>query len=61
MSLGIPHYHDLEWRFDVELASRSLQHQTNPVVVLRLHTKEGKKTEANILHFFGVRRLLVDG
>ena len=49
MSLGIPHYHDLEWRFDVELASRSLQHQTNPVVIMRLHTKEGEKKSADIL------------
>jgi len=49
MSVKIPHYHDLEWRFDVELASRSLQHQTNPVVIMRLHTKEGDKKSANIL------------
>lgn len=49
MSLGIPHYHDLEWRFDVELASRSLQHQTNPVVIMRLHTKEGEKKSADVL------------
>lgn len=49
MSFGIPHYHDLEWRFDVELASRSLQHQTNPVVIMRLHTKEGEKKSADIL------------
>lgn len=49
MSLGIPHYHDLEWRFDVELASRSLQDQTNPVVIMRLHTKEGEKKSADIL------------
>ena len=49
MCLGIPHYHDLEWRFDVELASRSLQHQTNPVVIMRLHTKEGEKKAAEIL------------
>lgn len=49
MSFGTPHYHDLEWRFDVELASRSLQHQTNPVVIMRLHTKEGEKKCANVL------------
>ena len=49
MSLGVPHYHDLEWRFDVELASRSLQHQTNPVVIMRLHTKEAEKKSADVL------------
>lgn len=41
MSMDLPHYHNLEWRFDVQLASRSLQRQTQPVVVLRLHTKDG--------------------
>ena len=50
MAMAIPHYHDLEWRFDVELASRSLRHQTNPIIVMRLHTKEGeKKINADIL------------
>ena len=49
MSFVTPHYHDLEWRFDVELASRSLQHQTNPVIIMRLHTKEGGKRSADVL------------
>lgn len=49
MTMAIPHYHDLEWRFDVELASRSLRHQTNPIIVMRLHTKEGEKKIADIL------------
>lgn len=49
MSFGTPHYDDLEWRFDVELASRSLQHQTNPVIIMRLHTKEGEKKSADVL------------
>ena len=41
MSLNLPHYQDLEWRCDVELASRSLQRQAQPSVLLRLHTKQG--------------------
>ena len=45
MSMDLPHYHNLEWRFDVQLASRSLQRQTQPVVMLRLHTKDGGKRE----------------
>lgn len=49
MSLRTAHYYDLEWRFDVELASRSLQHQTNPVIIMRLHTKRGEKKSADIL------------
>lgn len=40
MSMDLPHYHNLEWRFEVQLASRSLQRQTQPKVMLRLHTKE---------------------
>lgn len=41
MSMDISHYHDLEWRLDVQLDSRSLQRQVQPSVILRLHTKEG--------------------
>jgi hypothetical protein len=41
MSLTIPHYQDLEWRCDVQLASRALQRQAQPSIVLRLHTKQG--------------------
>ncbi|CAG5116756.1 unnamed protein product [Candidula unifasciata] len=46
MSLDLPHYHNLEWRFDVQLASRSLRHQVAPLVLLKLQTKddEAKKT-----------------
>lgn len=43
MSLDLPHYHDLEWRFDVQLASRSLHRQAQPSILLRLHTKERGK------------------
>ena len=45
MSMNLPHYHDLEWRFDVQLASRALQRQAQPSVLLRLHTKEGGEWE----------------
>ena len=40
MAMDLPHYHNLEWRFEVQLASRSLQRQTQPKVLLRIHTKE---------------------
>lgn len=49
MTVTLPHYHNLEWRFDVELASRSLHHQTNPLVLMKLHTKEGKKEKSEVL------------
>lgn len=35
-----PHYTDLEWRLDVELASRSLHRQANPTWLLKLHTND---------------------
>ena len=41
MAMDIPHYHDLEWRLDVQLAGRALQRRTEPQIVLRLHTKDG--------------------
>ncbi|XP_022088115.1 COMM domain-containing protein 2-like isoform X1 [Acanthaster planci] len=58
MAMDLPHYHNLEWRLDIELASRSLHHQTNPSLLLKLHTEEsGSKTTqlletdpSNLLH-----------
>jgi len=49
MTVTVPHYHNLEWRFDVELASRSLHHQTNPLVLMKLHTKEGEEKKSDVL------------
>ena len=40
MTLDLPHYHDLEWRLEVQLASRSLQQQALPSLSLRLHTRD---------------------
>ena len=40
MNLDLPHYHNLEWRLDVQLASRSLQQQAEPTVTMRLHTTD---------------------
>ncbi|XP_033637650.1 COMM domain-containing protein 2-like [Asterias rubens] len=58
MVMDLPHYHNLEWRLDVELASRSLHHQTTPSLLLKLHTEDsGNKTTqlletdpSNLLH-----------
>jgi len=38
MSMTVPHYKDLEWRLDIQLASRSLRHQVEPLITLKLHT-----------------------
>ncbi|XP_071954791.1 COMM domain-containing protein 2-like [Antedon mediterranea] len=49
MSMDFPHYHDLEWRLDVELASRSLRHQVIPNILLRFHTKEYDENKSMLL------------
>ncbi|CAH1793123.1 unnamed protein product [Owenia fusiformis] len=49
LSMDLPHYHNLEWRFDVQLASRSLRHQINPTILFKLHTKYGESKETTIL------------
>ena len=49
MDVVAPHYESLEWRFDVKLASRMLNYQTTPEVVLKLHLNDGVKTEAKVL------------
>ena len=50
MSMGLPHYHDMEWRVDIRTGSRSLLRQVDPTIIMRIHTKdEGKELkELNI-------------
>lgn len=40
MSLQLPHYHNLDWRVDVELASRSQRQIVSPKFVLDLETRD---------------------
>ncbi|XP_016131998.1 COMM domain-containing protein 2 isoform X3 [Sinocyclocheilus grahami] len=46
---SLPHYHNLEWRLDVQLASRALRHQVKPTVTLKLHLEDGAKRSARVL------------
>ncbi|XP_061538785.1 COMM domain-containing protein 2 isoform X2 [Phycodurus eques] len=38
---SMPAYHNLEWRLDVQLASRSLRRQAAPTLTTRLHLTHG--------------------
>ncbi|XP_057277848.1 COMM domain-containing protein 2 [Pezoporus wallicus] len=45
----LPSYHNLEWRLDVQLASRSLRQQIKPAVTIKLHLKENDDQTAHVL------------
>ena len=49
MSLVLPHYDNLEWRFDVQLASRMMAYQTTPQVMLKFHIDNGMEKDIKIL------------
>ncbi|XP_067085934.1 COMM domain-containing protein 2 [Osmerus mordax] len=42
LSPSLPHYENLEWRLDVQLASRALRQQVKPVVTLKLHLEDNE-------------------
>jgi len=42
ISVEIPAYKNLEWRLDIEIASRSLRRQVNPTYLFKLETENGK-------------------
>ncbi|KAL6469114.1 hypothetical protein MHYP_G00226380 [Metynnis hypsauchen] len=46
---SLPHYHNLEWRLDVQLASRALRQQVKPTVTLKLHLKSAGTPTARLL------------
>jgi len=38
LSFSLPHYEDVNWRLDVQLASRTLRNQINPILTVKLTT-----------------------
>lgn len=46
---SLPHYHNMEWRLDVQLASRSLRHQIKPRVTMKLHLKQNEDLSTSVL------------
>ncbi|XP_075617914.1 COMM domain-containing protein 2 isoform X7 [Balearica regulorum gibbericeps] len=45
----LPSYHSLEWRLDVQLASRSLRQQIKPAVTIKLHLHQNEDQTAQVL------------
>lgn len=45
----LPHYHNMEWRLDVQLASRSLRQQIKPSVTLKLHLEQNGDPSTQVL------------
>ncbi|KAM4694137.1 COMM domain-containing protein 2 [Discoglossus pictus] len=46
---ALPHYQNMEWRLDVQLASRSLRHQIKPTVTMKLHLKQDEELSTKVL------------
>ncbi|XP_062438519.1 COMM domain-containing protein 2 isoform X2 [Rhea pennata] len=44
-----PSYHNLEWRLDVQLASRSLRQQIKPTMTIKLHLDQNGAQTAQVL------------
>lgn len=46
---SLPHYLDLHWRLDVQVSSRSLRRQVQPVFLMKLHTEAHGKKKVKLL------------
>ncbi|PRP79153.1 COMM domain-containing protein 2 isoform 2 [Planoprotostelium fungivorum] len=45
LSFDLPHYKDLNWRFDVQLSSRSLRNQVTPLFTLCFNIEDNGETK----------------
>ncbi|NXD25254.1 COMD2 protein, partial [Spelaeornis formosus] len=45
----LPSYHSLEWRLDVQLASRSLRQQIKPAVTMKLYLNQNEDQTSQVL------------
>lgn len=43
LTFELPHYADLDWRLDLQLSSRCMHEQLQPLYILKLDTIEGKE------------------
>ncbi|XP_046991266.1 COMM domain-containing protein 2 isoform X3 [Schistocerca americana] len=48
MTVSLPHYKNLEWRFEAQVASRSLMQQVTPLITMNLTLTEAGKGDNNI-------------
>ncbi|KFM77098.1 COMM domain-containing protein 2, partial [Stegodyphus mimosarum] len=48
LNVGIPHYHNLEWRIDVQIASRNLRRPVEPSFLLKLQLQKDGETVNNV-------------
>ena len=49
LKMDLPHYHNMEWRLDVQVASRTIKQQSEPSIVLKLTTEEDESKSAHLL------------
>ena len=50
LSFGIPHYDNVSWRLDVQVASRTLNKQVEPIFTIKLETLEPGTGSGSSLH-----------
>eukprot|EP01103_Thecamoeba_quadrilineata_P001327 TRINITY_DN1117_c0_g1_i1.p1 TRINITY_DN1117_c0_g1~~TRINITY_DN1117_c0_g1_i1.p1 ORF type:complete len:198 (+),score=36.93 TRINITY_DN1117_c0_g1_i1:33-626(+) len=57
LTINMPQYQNLEWRLDVQIASRSLRNQTEPLFLLKLDLNNPDKTQYLQTDFVNLKNL----